>query len=110
MVDRLLLFGPIARRPPRRYETAPLGPAWWVITVEDQWKRFVEDVPAGEPPVLSCPHFDECGERYLDSEPASRARHPAGVKVPSGPFSDILRAWHGELGHDPALVQARPSP
>jgi pimeloyl-ACP methyl ester carboxylesterase len=28
------------------------------------------------------------------------------VKVPSGPFNDILRAWHGELGYDPALVQA----
>ena len=28
------------------------------------------------------------------------------MKVPSGPFVDILRAWHGELGYDPALVQA----
>jgi hypothetical protein len=23
-----------------------------------------------------------------------------------GPFIDILRAWHGELGYDPALVRA----
>jgi len=106
MVDRLVLFGPIARRPPRRYETALSGPAWRVITVEDQWKRFVEDVPASEPPVLSRQHFDEWGERYLDSEPGSRTRHPAGVKVPAGPFHDILRAWHGELGYEPGLVQA----
>jgi pimeloyl-ACP methyl ester carboxylesterase len=28
------------------------------------------------------------------------------VKVPSGPFIDILRAWHGRLGYEPALVQA----
>jgi pimeloyl-ACP methyl ester carboxylesterase len=106
MVDRLVLFGPIARRPPRRYETAPQGPAWRMITVEEQWKRFVEDVPTSEPPVLSRQHFDEWGERYLDCDHGSRTRHPAAVKVPAGPFSDILRAWHGELGYDPALVQA----
>jgi pimeloyl-ACP methyl ester carboxylesterase len=105
-VDRWVLFGPIARRPPRRYEVAPTGPAWRVIGVEDQWKRFIEDVPPGEPPVLSRKHFEEWGECYLDSDSGSRTRNPAGVKVPAGPFNDILRAWHGELGYDPALVQA----
>jgi hypothetical protein len=40
------------------------------------------------------------------SDPDSRRRDPAGVMLPAGPFSDILRAWHGELGYDPALVQA----
>ena len=104
-VDRWVLFGPIARRPPRRYELAPSGPAWKVITVQDQWKRFVEDVPPGEPPVLSRQHFDEWGERYLDSDSGSRTRTPAAVKVPAGPFNDILRAWHGDLGYDPAMVQ-----
>jgi pimeloyl-ACP methyl ester carboxylesterase len=106
MVDRWVLFGPVARRPPRRYESAPSGPAWRVVTVEDQWKRFIEDVPPGEPPVLSRRHFDEWGERYLDSDSASRTRTPASVKVPLGPFNAILRAWHGQLGYDPALVQA----
>jgi pimeloyl-ACP methyl ester carboxylesterase len=106
MVDRWVLFGPVARRPPRRYELAPSGPAWRVITVEDQWTRFVEDVPPGEPPVLSRKHFDEWAAYYLDSDNGSRIRNPAGVKVPAGPFNDILRAWHGELGYDPALVQA----
>ena len=37
---------------------------------------------------------------------AARARDPAGVRVPSGPFVDILRAWHGHLAYDPALVRA----
>jgi pimeloyl-ACP methyl ester carboxylesterase len=106
MVDRWVLFGPVARRPPRRYETAPSGPAWRSIAVEDQWKRFVEDVPAGDPPVLSRTHFDAWGEQYLDSDEGSRARDPAAVKVPAGPFNDILRAWHGELGYEPGLVQA----
>jgi pimeloyl-ACP methyl ester carboxylesterase len=105
-VDRWVLFGPIARRPPRRYETAPSAPAWRVVTVEDQWRRFIEDVPPQAEPVLLKRHFAEWGERYLDSDPASRTRDPAGVKVPTGPFADILRAWHGDLGYDPALVRA----
>ena len=106
MVDRWVLFGPVGRRPPRRYESAPSGPAWRIITPEDQWTRFVEDVPPEEPPVLSRRHFEEWAERYLDGDTGSRDRNPIGVKVPSGPFVDILRAWHGELGYDPALVEA----
>ena len=74
--------------------------------MEDQWTRFVEDVPPGEPPVLSRKHFDEWAACYLDSDKGSRTRSPVGVKVPSGPFNDILCAWHGELRYDPALVQA----
>src|SRR2546425_517698 len=26
--------------------------------------------------------------------------------IPCGPFNDILRAWHGVLGYEPALVKA----
>lgn len=106
MVDRLVLFGPIARRPTRRYERPPAAPAWRVVTLEDQWARFVEDVPAGKTPVLSRAHFEEWGERYLDSDPDSRRRDPPGVKIPTGPFVDILHAWHGHLGYDPGVVQA----
>ena len=106
VVDRWVLFGPIARRPPRSSEPAPSAPAWRIVTVEDQWKRFVEDVPPGEAPVLSRRHFDRWGEAYLDSDESSRTRNPAGVKVPAGPVGDILRAWHGTLAYDPGLVQA----
>jgi pimeloyl-ACP methyl ester carboxylesterase len=106
MIDRLMLFAPIAKRPAIRYEEPPRGPAWRVVTLEDQWARFVEDVPAHEEPVLSRRHFDEWGERYLDSDPESRLRDPAGVKIPTGPFTDILAAWHGRLEFDPASVQA----
>src|SRR5262249_30968673 len=94
------------RRPPRRYEKPPSAPAWRVVTLEDQWARFVEDVPRDRPPALSRAHFDEWGERYLDSDSESRGRQPAGVKIPTGPFVDILRAWHGELAYDPGRVQA----
>ena len=106
LVDRLVLFGAVARRPPRRYEKPPVAPAWQVVTLETQWARFTEDVPPGEPPVLSRAHFDAWGERYLDSDPDSRRRDPVGVKIPTGPFNDIIHAWHGELGYDPALVRA----
>jgi pimeloyl-ACP methyl ester carboxylesterase len=105
-VDRIVLFGPIGRRAPRRYETPPTFPAWRIVTVQDQWNRFIEDVPVGEPPVLSRAHFEEWSERYLDSDPESRRREPAGVKTPLGPFSEIIKAWHGQLAYDPAKVRA----
>ena len=35
-VDRMVLFGAIARRPPRRYEKPPPAPAWRIVTVEDR--------------------------------------------------------------------------
>lgn len=54
-----------------------VGPAWRIVTIESQWKRFVEDVPPGEPPVLS-----------------------------RGPLVEILRAWHGELAWEPERVLA----
>lgn len=104
-VDRIVLFAPIARRPPRRYEKPPLAPAWRFVTLEDQWARFVEDVPHGEPPVLSRAHFEEWGERYLDTDPESRGRDTPGVRTPTGPFNDIIHAWHGDLAYDPATVQ-----
>jgi pimeloyl-ACP methyl ester carboxylesterase len=63
-------------------------------------------VPRDEAPVFSRAAFQEWGERYLDSDPDSRRHEPVGVKVPAGPFTDILHAWHGELAYDPALVRA----
>jgi pimeloyl-ACP methyl ester carboxylesterase len=106
LVERLVLFAPIARRDPRRYEQPATFPAWRIVTLEDQWDRFVEDVPAHEAPVLSRLHFDEWGQRYLDSDPDSRSRDPFGVKTPLGPFSEIIKAWHGQLAWDPAKVRA----
>lgn len=103
-VDRMVFFGPIARRPgegePQRL------PAWRLISLKDQWDRFTADVPRGAEPVLSSRHFAEWGERYLDTDRRSRARAPAAVQVPSGAFQDIYDAFAGELAYDPALVRA----
>jgi pimeloyl-ACP methyl ester carboxylesterase len=104
LVDRLVLFAPIAQRA-REKMPAPF-PAWRIVTLQDQWNRFVEDVPACEPAVLSPVHFEEWGERYLDSDSESHTRDPAGVKTPLGPFSEIVKAWHGQLAYDPSRVAA----
>ena len=106
LVDRLVLFAPIGRRKPRRYETPATFPAWRIVTSEDQWNRFIEDVPAHEPPVLSRLHFEGWSQSYLDSDPESRSRDPSGVKTPLGPFSEIIKAWHGQLAYDPARVRS----
>jgi hypothetical protein len=100
-----VFFGPIAWR---ARSTAPQRlPAWRLISLKDQWDRFVADVPPGEAPVLSKRHFDEWGEAYLDVDPESRTRSPSAVKTPSGAFQDIYDAWAGELAYDPALVRRR---
>jgi pimeloyl-ACP methyl ester carboxylesterase len=106
LVDRVVLFAPIAQRALPREKMPASFPAWRIVTLQDQWNRFVEDVPAHEPQVLSRVHFEEWGERYLDSDPESRMRDPAGVKMPVGPFSEIVKAWHGQLAYNPARVTA----
>ncbi|HKX07061.1 MAG TPA: alpha/beta hydrolase [Stellaceae bacterium] len=103
-VDRLVFFGPIVRR--MRESAGHRLPAWRLISLKDQWDRFVADVPQGEVAVLSKRHFEDWGERYLDVDPGSRERSPAAVKTPSGAFQDIFDAWGGELAYDPALVRA----
>lgn len=105
LLDRWVLLAPIARRPPRRYETPPRLPAWRLVSNEDQYARFIEDVPAHETPVLLKADFDEWASAYLGSDPESRTRNPASVKTPLGPFSEIIGAWHGSLPYDPAAVR-----
>lgn len=103
-VARLVFFGPIARReggsPPVR-----IG-AWREVTVADQRKRFVEDVPAGHPAVLLEPELARWGPAYLASDPGARERTPPAVRIPSGPQADIMAAHSGELGYDPGRVRA----
>ena len=98
MVDRWVLFGPIAHRPARRYEFAPTGPAWRIITLEDQWKRFVEDVPASATPVLS-PAFRRVGRALSRQRRRQPKPRPGGGE---GPVRTLHRhpaclAWQARL-------------
>ncbi len=104
LVDRLVLFGPIARRPGTA--DAPRLPAWKPVTLQDQWDRFVADTPKHEAQVLLERHFQAWGERYLGCDPGSCSRTPPAVKVPLGPIQDIYAAWAGDLVYDPGLIRA----
>ncbi len=103
LVERLVLFGAIAHR---NGPAAQHYPAWRLVSLQDQWQRFTAEAPPDEPPVLSRQHFAEWGERYLDSDPASRTRTPPSVQTPSGPWFDIGRAWAGDLAYEPSHVRA----
>ena len=106
LVDRIVMFAPIACREGPRYAPRPTAPAWKLVSNEEQWARFVEDLPPHEPQVLPRTDFDGWAEAYLDSDPGARERQPPAVKTPTGLIVEILRAWHGELAWDPSEVEA----
>lgn len=102
-VARLVFFGPVLRR-----ETITDMPAfgpWRLITVEQQHKRFVEDVPAGHPPILLDRHFQTWSETYLRSDPTSGTRSPPSVKTPNGPLADVMATWSGRMKYQPAEIR-----
>jgi pimeloyl-ACP methyl ester carboxylesterase len=103
-VMRLVFFGPIAQRDGAR-PSVPAG-AWREVTVADQLKRFVEDVPAGHAPVLLEPELAAWGPAYLASDPDAGYRAPPSVRIPNGPGADILAAHSGALAYDPGRVCA----
>lgn len=99
-VDRLVLFAPIARR--AGHGEPMTLPAWGDVSNEAQYARFVEDVPAGHPPVLVA--FDRWGPAYLASDPGAAARTPPAVRIPNGPRADNVEARQGNLAWDPAKL------
>ena len=103
-VNRLVFFAPIAER--WRQTLARTFPAWRLVSLQEQWDRFTEDVPDRAVPVLSRDHFDEWGSLYLDTDQESRTRSPASVKVPCGPVQEIAEAHAGHLAYVPELVRA----
>lgn len=104
LVDRLVFFGPVVRREALD-EVPPLG-AWRLLTVDEQKKRFVEDVPPGEPGVLAEVDFPAWAELYLSFDATSASRTPPSVRTPNGPQADIMAAWSGRLAYDPGRITA----
>ena len=102
LINRLVFFGPIVQRDMLR-EAPTLGP-WRFITVEEQEKRFTEDVPNGEPGVLMKADFPAWADLYLKADPSSASRSPPSVKTPNGPLADIMSAWSGTLPYNPSRI------
>lgn len=102
LVARMVFFGPIAAR---AGPGAASLPGWRIITLDEQWRRFIADTPQGEAPVLLERHFREWAVGYLDADPESRTREPPAVKTPLGPAQDISEAWQGRLAYDPAAIE-----
>lgn len=105
-IDRLVLFAPILRRELPNLPRPESLPAYRFWTVEDQWNRFVEDVPKDHPPVLLKRHFERWAPAYLATDSDSAARNPPAVMTPAGPQADILASWSGMLPYDPQAIRA----
>jgi pimeloyl-ACP methyl ester carboxylesterase len=105
-VNRLVLFGPIARRQIEGLPSPERIGAWRDVSVADQLKRFVEDVPPDHLPVLIEPELAAWGPAYLATDPGADGRTPAAVRIPNGPQADIIAAMSGRLAYEPGRVAA----
>lgn len=103
LIKRLVLFGPIAER--QGTAEAVSMPAVRQITIQDQYDRFVSDVPVGEVPVLSEAHFADWAQSYLVTDTHSSQFHPPAVTIPSGPIVDVQDAWNRRFPYDPSQIK-----
>lgn len=106
LVASLVFFGPITERQMNGLPQPESLGGWRLLTIKEQYDRFVEDVPADEAPVLELGDFDAWAAAYLASDPDAGERQPPAVKIPAGPAADILAAWQGRLAYDPRLIRA----
>jgi alpha-beta hydrolase superfamily lysophospholipase len=112
-VNALVLFAPIVARsaaslPPTSYipPAAACAPPHYPLTLWAQYRRFVEDVPRGQPQPLNEAHFQAWGEAFLATDPSAGMRTPPSVLTPSGPQADVLALWSGQALYDPSLIIA----
>ena len=77
-VKALVLFAPIVMRTPAAIPAAAARqPSHYPLTLWAQYRRFVEDVPRGQPQVLSEAHFQAWGAAYLATESRCRRESTA---------------------------------
>ena len=105
----LTLFGPVVQREVEVHADAALepvsAPAWRTLTIWEQYRRFIADVPRGEPQVLLDRHIEVWARAYLATDPACASREPPAVQVPAGPGADIAALWSGEPLVDASRVR-----
>ena len=107
-VRALVLFGPIVPRKPTSASSMPAAPmaGHYPVSLWAQYRRFVEDVPRGQPQVLGEAHFQAWGEAYLATDPTAATRSPPSVWTPAGPGLDVQAWWSGDWLYEPACVEA----
>jgi branched-chain amino acid transport system substrate-binding protein len=104
VMDRLVLFGPVAERHGAPDTARP--PAYTFVTEEAQRSRFYGYVPNGQSPVMARRHFAMWGPAYMATDSTARTRTPESVEIPYGPLADIDAAESGHLPYDPAAITA----
>jgi len=105
-VGRVVMFGPFAQRQVTGLPSPEGIGAWRDVSIAEQLKRFVEDVPPGHSPVLLEPDLAQWALAYLATDPEADHRKPAAVRIPNGPQADIIAAMSGRLVYDPGKVAA----
>jgi pimeloyl-ACP methyl ester carboxylesterase len=106
-VKALVLFAPVATRDAKPGAPAPSqAPAFFTVSALAQYRRFVEDVPRGQPQVLSESHFQIWAAQFLASDPESGTRTPAAVLTPFGPIADLTALWSGQTLYDASKIVA----
>ena len=107
-VRALVLFAPIVSRPTNAAALAPQAapPSHYPLSAWAQYRRFIEDVPKGQPQVLGEGHMEAWSAAFLASDATSAARWPPSVITPYGPVADIGALWAGRALYDPARIGA----
>lgn len=105
-VGRVVMFGPIPQRQMKGLPPADQIGAWREVSIADQLKRFIEDVPPDHPPVLIEPELAQWGPAYLATDADAGTRTPPLVRIPNGPQADIIAAMSGRLSYQPGRVAA----
>ena len=102
------LFAPVTVRPSAAIAPPPAAsqPSHYPLTLWAQYRRFVEDVPRGQPQVFDEAHFERWGAAFLKTDPDARLRTPPAVSTPAGPQLDVRAMWSGQALYDPARIVA----
>ena len=105
-VCALVLFAPVVTRTASAHPPAAPTQAYYPLTAWAQYRRFIEDVPRGQAPVLADAHYDAWSAAFLRSDPQAASRTPPAVMTPSGPLADIAALWRGQPLYDASRIVA----
>jgi alpha-beta hydrolase superfamily lysophospholipase len=114
-IATLVLFAPIVMRGGPQQPVGAYVPSTvdasalqshYPLTLWAQYRRFVEDVPRGQPQVFCEAHFQAWGMAFLETDPEALSRVPPSVNTPAGPQRDVRALWSGQPLYDPSRIAA----